>query len=74
LEFSQIYWEADFIEIEILLFIVSAKDCIVLATENKQSDLYIVENKIQKLTEHIGCVYSGMGPDYRLVYLIRIFL
>lgn len=46
---------------------LKAKDCIVLATENKQSDLYIVENKIQKLTEHIGCVYSGMGPDYRIL-------
>jgi 20S proteasome subunit alpha 2 len=44
-----------------------AKDCVVLATENKQSVMYAQENKIHQLTKHIGCVYSGMGPDYRML-------
>uniref|UniRef100_A0A914C3G1 Proteasome subunit alpha type n=1 Tax=Acrobeloides nanus TaxID=290746 RepID=A0A914C3G1_9BILA len=44
-----------------------ATDGVVLATENKSSVLYADENKIEKISEHIGCVYSGMGPDYRIL-------
>lgn len=43
----------------------SAKDGVVLATENKSSILYERENKIEQISEHIGVVYSGMGPDFR---------
>lgn len=46
---------------------LKATDCVVLATENKQSVLYNPENKIEKITDHIGCVYSGMGADNRVL-------
>ncbi|KAH7730074.1 CBN-PAS-2 protein [Aphelenchoides avenae] len=44
-----------------------AKDGVVLATENKSSILHEQEHKIEKISDHIGCVYSGMGPDFRLL-------
>jgi 20S proteasome subunit alpha 2 len=44
-----------------------AKDGVVLATENKSSILHDDETKIEKVSEHIGVVYSGMGPDFRLL-------
>ncbi|VDM36635.1 unnamed protein product [Toxocara canis] len=44
-----------------------ASDGVVLATENKASILYEDQAKIEKLSRHIGCVYSGMGPDYRIL-------
>ena len=44
-----------------------AKDGVVLATENKSSVLHESENKIEKISDHIGCVYSGMGPDFRYI-------
>ena len=55
-------WKCIYIPISNL---IPAKDCVVLATENKQSILYLPEHKIDKITEHIGSVYSGMGPDNR---------
>jgi 20S proteasome subunit alpha 2 len=44
-----------------------ATDGVVLATENKSSLLHEPENKIEKISDHIGCIYSGMGPDFRLL-------
>ncbi|KAI6231785.1 Proteasome subunit alpha type [Aphelenchoides besseyi] len=44
-----------------------ANDGVVLATENKGSILTENEFKTEKISEHIGCVYSGMGPDFRYV-------
>jgi len=44
-----------------------ATDGVVLATENKSSILYEEDSKVEKISDHIGCVYSGMGPDYRLL-------
>lgn len=44
-----------------------ARDGIVLATENKSSILYEDDNKIEKISDHIGCVYGGMGSDYRVL-------
>lgn len=44
-----------------------AKDGVVLATENKTSLLHEDEIKIEKISEHIGIIYSGMGPDFRLL-------
>lgn len=52
----------------ILLFL--AKDGVVLATENKQKSILYEEHsvsKVEMITDHIGMVYSGMGPDYRLL-------
>lgn len=50
--------------------IISASNGIVFATENKQKSLLYDENsvhKIENITDNIGMVYSGMGPDYRLL-------
>ncbi|KAL3071197.1 hypothetical protein niasHS_011476 [Heterodera schachtii] len=44
-----------------------AKDCVVFATENKHSVLTQPIDKISKLSDHIACVYSGMGPDAQLL-------
>lgn len=49
---------------------IKAKDGIVLATENKQKSILYEEHsvyKVETITDHIGMVYSGMGPDYRLL-------
>lgn len=42
----------------------------VLATEKKQKSTLNDErsiNKIEPITQNVGMVYSGMGPDYRLL-------
>ena len=42
----------------------------VLATEKKHKSIIYEEHSIFKaepITNHIGLVYSGMGPDYRLL-------
>ncbi|GMR42478.1 hypothetical protein PMAYCL1PPCAC_12673 [Pristionchus mayeri] len=46
---------------------LKASDGVVLATENPSSPLYEEQAKIEKISKHIGCVYSGMGPDARLL-------
>ena len=49
---------------------IKASNGIVLATENKHKSVLYDEhsvNKIEMITKHIGMVYSGMGPDYRLL-------
>lgn len=41
-----------------------------MATEKKQKSILYDEHSIHKvepITDHIGMVYSGMGPDYRLL-------
>ena len=43
----------------------------VLATEKKQKSILYDENtvnKIEVVTDNIGMVYSGMGPDYRFLF------
>lgn len=43
---------------------------VVLATEKKHKSILYEEHSIFKVdlvTKHIGMVYSGMGPDYRLL-------
>lgn len=43
---------------------------VVLATEKKQKSILYDEHsimKIEPITSHIGMIYSGMGPDYRLL-------
>ncbi|CAD6187878.1 unnamed protein product [Caenorhabditis auriculariae] len=44
-----------------------AKDGVVLATENMASVLHDDQAKIEQISKHIGCVYSGMGPDFRIL-------
>ncbi|CAJ0577042.1 unnamed protein product, partial [Mesorhabditis spiculigera] len=44
-----------------------AADGVVLATENVGSLLFEDQPKIEKLSDHIGLVYSGMAPDFRLL-------
>jgi 20S proteasome alpha/beta subunit len=49
---------------------IKALDGVVLATEKKHSSDLIDEatvSKISLLTEHVGSVYSGMGPDARVL-------
>ncbi|XP_053428875.1 proteasome subunit alpha type-2-like [Nycticebus coucang] len=41
----------------------------LLATEKKQKSILYHErsvHKVEPITKHIGLVYSGMGPDYRV--------
>lgn len=47
-----------------------ASNGVVLATENKYKSVLYEENTIRKIEEidkYIGMVYSGLGPDYRLL-------
>lgn len=49
---------------------IKANNGIVLATENKQKSILYEEqsvHKIESITNNIGMIYSGMGPDYRLL-------
>lgn len=67
------------VQIEYALAAVSAgapsvgiKACngVVLATEKKHKSLMYDEHsifKIEPITSHIGMIYSGMGPDFRLL-------
>jgi 20S proteasome subunit alpha 2 len=48
----------------------AAKDGVVIATDNKSRTPLIDEGstqKIEMITDNIGFVYSGMGPDYRVL-------
>lgn len=49
---------------------ISATDGVVIATEKKLPSILVDESTVQKiavLTPNIGMVYSGMGPDYRVL-------
>jgi len=49
---------------------IKATNGIVLATEKKQKSILYDEHsihKIEMITKHSGLVYSGMGPDYRVL-------
>lgn len=53
-----------------MMRISSAANGVVLATENKHKSILYEEesvHKIEMIAKHIGMVYSGMGPDYRLL-------
>lgn len=48
----------------------TASNGVVIATENKyKSPLYEEHSvhRVEMINKHIGMVYSGMGPDYRLL-------
>ncbi|XP_026812016.1 proteasome subunit alpha type-2 [Rhopalosiphum maidis] len=48
---------------------IKASNGVVIATENKRKSLLYetTVEKVQKITPNIGMVYSGIGPDYRLL-------
>lgn len=48
---------------------IKASNGVVIATENKRKSILYetTVEKVQKITPNIGMVYSGMGPDYRLL-------
>lgn len=49
---------------------IAATDGVVIATEKKLPSLLVDESTVQKiatLTPNIGVVYSGMGPDFRVL-------
>ncbi|XP_050434240.1 proteasome subunit alpha type-2-like [Adelges cooleyi] len=48
---------------------IKASNGVVVATENKRKSILYetTVEKVQKITPNIGMVYSGMGPDYRLL-------
>jgi 20S proteasome subunit alpha 2 len=50
--------------------ILLATNGIVIATEKKSSSILIddsVVDKVAVICPHIGIVYSGMGPDFRVL-------
>jgi len=49
---------------------IKASNGVVLAAEKKQKSILYDEttvSKIEMITDNIGMVYSGMGPDFRLL-------
>lgn len=49
---------------------IKASNGVVLATEKKHKSILYDEQsvfKIEPITSHIGLIYSGMGPDYRIL-------
>merc|ERR1711983_680241 len=49
---------------------MGAVNGVVLATEKKNKSILFEDHstyKIEQITSNIGMVYSGMGPDYRLL-------
>ncbi|XP_037090228.1 proteasome subunit alpha type-2-like [Pollicipes pollicipes] len=49
---------------------IKATNGVVIATENKFKSILADEHsihKVEKVTNHIGMIYSGMGPDYRVL-------
>lgn len=49
---------------------IKAMNGVVLATEKKQKSIIAEEHsifKVEQVADHIGMIYSGMGPDYRLL-------
>ncbi|XP_077970708.1 proteasome subunit alpha type-2-like [Styela clava] len=49
---------------------IKAQNGVVIATEKKQKSILYDEgsiHKVEAVTKHIGMVYSGMGPDYRVL-------
>lgn len=52
------------------LFVPTAKNGVVIATEKKLPTILVDETsskKIAMLSENAGIVYSGLGPDYRVL-------
>lgn len=53
-----------------MLLPCAAKDGVVLATEKKMASALMDEASVEKIamvTDHVGVVYSGIGPDFRVL-------
>lgn len=49
---------------------IKATNGVVIAAEKKQKSILYDENsihKVEQITKNIGMIYSGMGPDYRVL-------
>ncbi|KAF4521084.1 hypothetical protein B566_EDAN010958 [Ephemera danica] len=49
---------------------IKASNGVVIATEKVPKSILVDEHsvhRVEEVTKHIGMVYSGMGPDYRLL-------
>lgn len=49
---------------------ICAKDGVVIATDKKLSSSLVDTDdvaKVEKITDNCGFVYSGVGPDYRVL-------
>lgn len=49
---------------------IKGKNCVVLASEKKINSVLIDEESLQKialLSENIGALYAGLGPDFRVL-------
>lgn len=50
---------------------IKAKNGVVIATEKKTANSILIDDmsvrKVEMIDEHIGCVYSGMPADYRVI-------
>ncbi|XP_065573356.1 proteasome subunit alpha type-2-like [Artemia franciscana] len=49
---------------------IKASNGVVIATEKKHKSILVEEHsifKVEQVSPHIGMVYSGMGPDFRLL-------
>ncbi|XP_070535927.1 proteasome subunit alpha type-2 [Ptychodera flava] len=49
---------------------IKASNGVVVATEKKQKSVLYDEHsvhKVESITKNIGMIYSGMGPDYRIL-------
>lgn len=49
---------------------IKASNGVVLATEKKTDSVLVEKNSlkmIENINERIGCVFAGMGPDFRLL-------
>ena len=49
---------------------IKAQNGVVIATEKKLPSILVDETTVQKIqmvTDNIGMVYSGMGPDFRVL-------
>lgn len=50
---------------------IKATDGVVIATEKSVPSVLVDTDSMEKIayiTENIGCAYSGMGPDFRVLY------
>ncbi|XP_077993483.1 proteasome subunit alpha type-2 [Glandiceps talaboti] len=49
---------------------IKASNGVVVATEKKQKSILYDEHsvhKVESITKNVGMIYSGMGPDYRVL-------
>ncbi len=55
---------------------IAASDGVVIATDKKFSSSLVVGddiNKVERITKGSGFVYSGVGPDYRVLGELHLY-